>query len=114
VWRLTSPSSSIYGFDPLLVPRPDLARRRIRVKMLEVKMVFDGFAMTAALLGVGSPDPALGDFPAAMGLDPVQGVKRISGSGAPPTAPVRRLCRVPEGLLCNFVLVLDLSIRTKS
>jgi hypothetical protein len=83
------------------------------VLKMQVKMVLIYSATTAAFLGVGSSDPALGDFPAATGLALIQGVKRSSGSGAPPTAPVRRLSRDLEGPMCNLLLFLDLSVRTE-
>jgi hypothetical protein len=52
-------------------------------------MMLRCFATTAALLGVGSMDPVLGDFSAAMGLALIRCVLRSSGSGAPPAAPAR-------------------------
>jgi hypothetical protein len=79
---------------------------------MKVKMVMAFIATTTALQRVGSTDPAIGDFPAATGLAPIQGLRRSSGSGAPPTAPVRRRSWDLEGLLCNFLFVLDLSVRT--
>jgi hypothetical protein len=75
-------------------------------------MVMVFIATTTALQRVGSTDPAIGDFPAAMGLAPIQGLRRSSGSGAPPTAPVRRRSWDLEGLPCNFMFVLGLSVRT--
>jgi hypothetical protein len=80
---------------------------------LKVKMMEASSATMAAFLRVGSADPAIGDFPAITGLAPFQGLRRSSGSGAPPTAPVRRFCRdLEEGLLCNFLVLLGLSVRT--
>ncbi|KAK1661636.1 hypothetical protein QYE76_049795 [Lolium multiflorum] len=56
---------------------------------------------TTAISGVGLPGPALGDFPVAWGLPPIQGIKGGSCDGAPPTAPACR-CRgqLAEGLCC--------------
>jgi hypothetical protein len=71
--RLTSPSSPVYGSDKFVRPRPDLARRRVRSLKTKVTMVLRSFATTAAPRGVGSTDPALGNFPAAMVLAPIQG-----------------------------------------
>jgi hypothetical protein len=79
---------------------------------LKVKMMEASCATTTAFLRVGSADLAIGDFPAVTGLAPFQGLRRSSGSGAPPTAPVRRRSWDLEGLLCNFLFVLDLSVRT--
>jgi hypothetical protein len=76
-------------------------------------MVLKTCATATAIQRVGSVDPAIGDFPSATGLAPIQGVKRSSGSGAPPTAPVLRPRRdLEEGLLCNFFVFLGLSVRT--
>ena len=113
VRRLTSPSPSIYGSGVFFVPRPDPAWRRIRMLNKKEKMALTSIATTTALLRVGSSDPAIGDFPASMGLAPFQGLRRSSGSGAPPTALVRRLSRdLEEGLPCNFLFLLGLSVRT--
>jgi hypothetical protein len=40
--------------------------------------------------GVGLPGPALGDFPLAWGLPPIQGFEGGSGGGVPPTASMVR------------------------
>lgn len=98
----SSPCSWFVGTTVRVKPSPDLHRRRIRVLMLKMKMVWRSFAMTTAFQGAGSSDPLSGDFPAAEGLAPNQGVKRSSGSGAPPARSVRRRGRDPEGPVCNF------------
>jgi hypothetical protein len=60
----------------------------------------------AALDGVGLPGPALGDFPLAWGLPPIQGFEGGSGDGAPPTATTgRRRGQRAEGRICNFMFV---------
>ena len=81
---------------------------------MKVKMVFRSSATLATFQVVGSPDPVLGDFPAAMGLAPVQGVLQSSGSGVPLIAPARRRRRGPVGFLCNFAFILELSLRTQA
>jgi hypothetical protein len=58
--------------------------------------------------GGGLQGPLFGDFPAAEGLLPIQGLKR--SSGAPLTRPHRRRGRGPEGVSCNFLYILDLSV----
>lgn len=101
VWWPSSSRSSLGRVAALGVPRPDPVRRIRSIKVVE-KMLSS--ATVAALRRVGSADPAIGDFPAASGLTPVQGVKRSSGSGAPPTASVRRSRRdLEEGHHCNFL-----------
>lgn len=111
--RLPSPCSWFVGTTVRVCPSPDLHRRRIRVSKLKKKMVGRSFATALAFQGAGSSDPLTGDFPAAEGLAPYQGVKRSSGSGAPPARSVRRRGRDPEGPVCNFLFFLDLSVSSK-
>ena len=102
--------SSFSGAAVLGVPRPDPMRR---IRSIKVEEMFDSSATVAALWRVGSADPAIGDFPAASGLTPIQGVKRSSGSGAPPTASVRRPRRdLEEGPRCYFQFLLGFSVRS--
>ena len=91
--------------------RPDPVRRIRSIKVVE--MVLKSSTTVAAFRRVGSADPAIGDFLAASGLTPIQGVKQSSGSGAPPTASVRRPRRdLEEGPCCNFQFLLGLSVRS--
>ena len=115
VKQLTSSSSAVRGSVEFAVPRPGSSRWWSRCVNLKVKMALNLSATKTALRRVRSSDPAIGDFPVAMGLAPIQGVKRSSGSGASPMAPVRRLCRDlgEEGLLCNFFFFLGLSVRSE-
>ena len=107
----SSSRSRFFGAAALGVPRPDPMRRIRSIKVEE--MVFDSSATVAAHRRVGSADPAIGDFPAASGLTPIQGVKRSSGSGAPPTAPLRRPRRdLQEGPYCIFMFLLGFSVRS--
>ena len=111
--RLTSPSPPIYGSGALVVPRPDPRWWRIRRLKTKVKMTLASIVTKTAFLRVGSVDPAVGDFQPATGLAPIQGLRRSSGSGAPSTAPVRRPSRdIEEGVMCNFLLLLGLSVKT--
>ena len=85
-------------------------RRSLQIEILKKEMRCFG-SSTAMLGGVGSPGPALGDFPLARGLPPLQGVKGGSGDGAPPTATTgRRRGQLAEGRSCNFVFVGVLSV----
>ena len=109
---LASSRPQIYGSVRLLGLRPDPRWRWIRSLKIWLKTALHLPATKTALRRVGSSGPAIGDFPSALELAPIQGVKRSSGSGASPTAPVRRLCRDlgEEGLLCNFFFFLGLSV----
>jgi hypothetical protein len=111
--RSPSPCSWIVGTTVRVYPSPDLHRRRIQVSKLEKKMVGRSFATALAFQGAGSSDPLTGDFPAAEGLTPYQGVKRSSGSSAPPARSDCRRGRDPEEPVCNFLFFLDLSVRSE-
>ena len=77
----------------------------MQVKILKKKMRRIG-PTAAALDGVGPLGPALGDFPLAWGLPPIQGIEGGSGDGAPPTATTgRRRGQRAEGRFCIFVFV---------
>ena len=93
------------------LPRVKLrGRRSLQVKILKKKMRRIG-STAAALDGVGPLGPALGDFPLAWGLPPIQGFEGGSGGGAPPTATAcRRRGQLAEGRSCNFVFVGVLSV----
>ena len=85
-------------------------RRSFQIEILKKKRRRIG-SSAAALDGVGPPGPALGDFPLAWGLPPIQGFKGGSGDGAPPTATAgRRRGQLAEGRCCNFVFVGVLSV----
>ncbi|KAK1574714.1 hypothetical protein QYE76_008215 [Lolium multiflorum] len=100
----------ICGSVVLVGPRPDLEWRRIRSLNKKVEVMLATSATTTAFQRVGSSDPTIGDFPAATGLAPFQGLKRSSGSHAPPTATVHRPRRdLEEGFLCIFHVLLGLS-----
>ena len=93
------------------LPRVKLrGRRSLQIKFSKKKMSCIG-STAAALGGVGPLGPALGDFPLAWGLPPIQGIKGGSGGGAPPTATAwRRRSQLAEGRSCNFVFVGVLSV----
>jgi hypothetical protein len=82
----------------------------LQVKISKKKMRRIGLT-AAALDGVGPLGPALGDFPLAWGLPPIQGIEGGSGGGAPPTATAcRRRGHLAEGRSCIFVFVGVLSV----
>ena len=110
--RLTSSTPQIYGSVRLVGLRPDPRWWWIRSLKIKMKTAFCFPATKTAFWRVGSSGPAIGGFPPASELAPIQGVKRSSGSGASPTAPVRRLCRdlEEEGVLCNFFFFLGLFV----
>jgi hypothetical protein len=121
-WRSTEPlrqvadflEPQVYGSGVLAVPRPGSTRRRSRCVKKKMKVISGYSASSATSSAVGSSDSAFGDFPLALGLALIQGVLRSSGSGAPPSASVRRRRRnLEEGLRCIFVLFLGLSVRTE-
>ena len=64
-------------------------RRSLQIEIKKKEMWRIG-SSAAALDGVGLPGPALGDFPLAWGLPPIQGFEGGSGDGAPPTATTGR------------------------
>jgi hypothetical protein len=114
VKRPTSSSPQVYGSGVLAVPRPGSTRRRSRCVKKKMKVISGYSASSATSSAVGSSDPAFGDFPLAKGLVPIQGVLRSSGSGASPSASVRRRRRdLEEGLRCIFSFFLGLSVRTE-
>jgi hypothetical protein len=113
VKRSTSPSSAVCGRGEFLVPRPDPCRWRIRCLKLKTMVISRCSASAAAIPGVGSMDPVLGDFPAAMGLAPIQGEE-----GAAAAARHRQLLGVGvDGIQKDFSVILplflDLSVRTE-
>jgi hypothetical protein len=82
----------------------------LQVKILKKKMRRIG-PTAAALDGVGPLGPALGDFPLAWGLPPIQGFEGGSGDGAPPTAStVRSRGQRAGGRFCIFVFLGVLSV----
>ncbi|KAK1644447.1 hypothetical protein QYE76_062252 [Lolium multiflorum] len=71
--RSTSPSSAVCGVGELLVPRPDSCRWRIRWLKMKEMVISRCFASSVVVVGVGSTYPVIGNFPAVMGLAPIQG-----------------------------------------
>jgi hypothetical protein len=108
-----SPSTCSWFFRAAVrvKPSPDLEWWRIRL-LKKLKMVVMNCATALVVQGGGLQGPLFGDFPAAEGLLPIQGLKRSSGSGsgAPLSRPHRRRGRGPEGVGCNFLYILDLSV----
>jgi hypothetical protein len=80
--------------------------------MLKWRKMQWSFTATASIPGIGSSEPVLGDFPAAVrGAPAIQGIKWRLSSGAPPTVPARRRGRDPEEVIYNFALFLGLYVR---
>ena len=93
-------AASFRGCSARPSPSGDRGTAAPDLKMMRKRLVWFG-STTKAASGVGSAEPAIGDFPLAQGLLSIQGfVERRSG-GAPPTAPwstewlcCRRACSV--------------------
>jgi hypothetical protein len=84
------PSSSwrFFGAASLDFPAPDsMGRRRIWLLLVSRKKLVRFGSSSTAAAGVGPPGSAIGDFPVARGLLPIQGIKGRRSDGAPPTAP---------------------------
>jgi hypothetical protein len=70
-----------------------------------------GFTMKMMDRGVGSQEPAIGNFPSAEGLLLFQAIKRRNGGGTPPTASGSSSSTSGSfGPVCIFSLVLDFSV----
>jgi hypothetical protein len=59
---------------------------------------------------VGSPDPALDDFPAARGWLLSKAMCGAAAAARYRRPLFRRCRRGPAGLMCNFALFMDLSV----
>ena len=109
----SSPSSQVRGSGEFVLPSPASVWRSIRSLMNKEEELVIRLAVKMAVRGVGSLEPASGDFPSAEGLRPIQAIKGCSGGGAPPAASGSSSTSGSSGLLCNFLLFLDLSVRTR-
>jgi hypothetical protein len=106
-----SPSSRFSGSVEFLSPSPALAWRSRRIPLNKKKELMFGFAMKMMDRGVGSQEPATGDFPSAEGLLLFQAIKRRNGGGTPPAASGSSSSTSGSfGPVCIFSLVLDFSV----
>ena len=108
-----SPSSRVFGSVGFGFPSPVSAwRSSRRSELLKMEVVFD-LAMKMVARGVGSLEPATGDFPSAEGLLSIQAIKECSGGGAPPAASGSSSTSGSSGLICNFSFCRDLVVKPR-
>ena len=81
-----SPSSRIPGSVEFVSPSPALAWRSGRIVKEKKKGVIRSLAMELTACGVGSLEPATGDFPSVQGMHPNQVFEGCRCGGAPPAA----------------------------
>jgi hypothetical protein len=105
-------SLRIRGSVELLKPSPALAWRLGRFVLDMEKEMERSLAMEMEGRGVSSQELVSGDFPAAEGLYLIQAIKRYGAGGAPPVASRSASTSGSTGAVCNFYLLLDLSVRT--
>jgi hypothetical protein len=105
-----SPGSRISGCVELVFPSPALAWRSGRIVMKQKKEVIWSLAMEMMACGVGSQEPATGDFPSAKGLHLYEAIEGCSGGSAPPAASGSSSRSGSGGLVCNFIFLLDLAV----
>ena len=115
----TSPSSWVFGSVELGSPSPATAWRLRRIFELNKEEVRCGLAVKMLGYGVGSLEPATGDFPSAQGVLLIQAIEGSNGGGAPPASSWSSSSSSGSrgswswGPACNFNLVLDLSVRSR-
>jgi hypothetical protein len=78
--------SEIYGSVEPFFPSPAMAWRTGRSSCNKKKVEMRSLAMAMVDRGVGSQEPATGDFPSAEGPCLIQAIKEHGGGGAPPAA----------------------------
>ena len=111
VKRTSSGSSPVSGSGEFSDPSPDRSSGSIWIANKKMEVVVWIITVKTMAQGAGLSGPLSGDFPSAEGLLPNPSQKRSSGGGAPPARPGRRRHRDLEGPVCNFIFVLDLSVR---
>jgi hypothetical protein len=78
------------------------------------KVEMRSLAMAMVDRGVGSQELATGDFPSAEGSCLIQAIKEHGGGGAPPAASRSSSSTSgSRGLVCNFLLFLDLFVKPR-
>jgi hypothetical protein len=114
----TCSSLGVSGSVEFGSPSPAMAWR-LRWILKNKEEMLSGFAVVMEGHGVGSSEPASGDFPSAEGVLLVQAIERSNGGGAPPAASWSSSSSSgfsgswSWGPVCNLNLVLDLSVRSK-
>jgi hypothetical protein len=107
-----APWSSAVEIPPFLKPSPAMVWRPGRFLFNKEEAACWSPAMEMEGRGVSSSELATGDFPFAEGLHLVQVIKRCGDGGAPPAASSSSSTSGSGGPYCNFLFVLDRSVRT--
>jgi hypothetical protein len=105
-----SPSSRVFGSAELVSPSPTLAWRSSRIELKKMKGEIWSHAMERRANGVGSLEPATGDFPSVKGTHPYQVFEGCSCGGVPPAASRSSSTSGSTGLVCIFFFLLDLAV----
>ena len=115
----TLSGSRIHGSGEFGSPLPAMAWRLRRFLQPNKMEVVCSFAVKMMVHGVGSSEPATGDFPSAEGVLLIQAIERSNSGGAPPAASWSSSSTSESrgsrswGPVCNFNLVLDFSVRSR-
>ena len=107
-----APRSSAVEIPLFLKPSPATVWRPGRILFNKEEAVCWSPAMEMEGRGVSSSELATGDFPSAEGPYLIQVIKRCGGGGAPPAASSSSSTSGSGGPFCNFLFVLDHSVRT--
>ena len=105
-----SPSSRVSGSVELVPPSPALAWRSGRIELKKMKGEIWSHAMKRRASGVGSLEPATGDFPSVKGMHPYQVFDGCNCGGTPPAASRSSSTSGSTGLVCNLFFLLDLAV----
>ena len=108
----SSPCSQIHGSGQRVKSSPDPEWRRIRVLKIEKKVLSRCFAATTVVKGVRSSEMVVRRLPGCRGAasHPWRRVEQLQRRATGPFWPPAR-SGSGEGLLCNFFVSLDLSVR---
>jgi hypothetical protein len=115
----TCSSLGVSGSVEFGSPSPAMAWRLRWILKTNKVEVMCGLAVKMCGHGVGSLEPATGDFPSAEGVLLIQAIERSNGGGAPPAALWSSSSSSGSrgsrswGPVCIFNLVLDLSVRSR-
>ena len=106
------PSSRFYGAMGFVKPYPAAVWRPGWNLFNKEKEKLLSFAMKTVSCGVSSLELATGDSPDVKGMYLIQAFERYSGGGPPPAASSSSSTSGSGGPFCNFLFVLDHSVRT--